>query len=57
MIVSTELSHSLQVVLHGVLVTHMHCELWRAANNNHEATSIENLSVAVFALPPLEAHD
>jgi hypothetical protein len=56
LITSTELSHSLQIVVHTILATRMHRELWRAATHQ-EASSIGDISVVVFVSPLLEAHD
>jgi hypothetical protein len=56
LIVSTELSHSLQIVLHTILATRMHRELWRAATHQ-EDSSLGDVSVVAFARPLSEAHD
>jgi hypothetical protein len=56
LIALTELSHSVQIVLHTILATRMHRELWRAATHQ-EDSSLGDISVVVFARPLSEAHD
>ncbi|KAJ8584523.1 hypothetical protein M405DRAFT_936564 [Rhizopogon salebrosus TDB-379] len=46
----------LQIVVHTILATRMHRELWRAATYQ-EASSLGDISVVVFARPLSEAHD
>ncbi|KAJ8584522.1 hypothetical protein M405DRAFT_936563 [Rhizopogon salebrosus TDB-379] len=45
-----------QIVLHTILATRMHRELWRAATYQ-EASSLGDISVIVFSRPLSEAHD
>jgi len=59
--VSAELCHSLQIVLHVILATRMHRELWNAATDS-KTDPLEMVSVVVFTsflsdLSDLEAHD
>jgi hypothetical protein len=55
LIASTELSHSLQIVLHTILATRMHRELWSTATHQ-EASSLGDISIVVFARPLSETH-
>jgi len=56
LIVSSELSQSLQIALHAILATRMHRELWSAAIYQ-EVSSLGNISAVVFATPPSEAQE
>ncbi|KAJ8580018.1 hypothetical protein M405DRAFT_938926 [Rhizopogon salebrosus TDB-379] len=51
-----DVASDLQIVVHTILATRMHRELWRAATHQ-EASSIGDISVVVFVSPTLEAHD
>ncbi|KAJ8587706.1 hypothetical protein M405DRAFT_934537 [Rhizopogon salebrosus TDB-379] len=51
-----DVASDVQIVLHTILATRMHRELWRAATYQ-EASSLGDVSVVVFARPLSEAHD
>ncbi|OAX37048.1 hypothetical protein K503DRAFT_771899 [Rhizopogon vinicolor AM-OR11-026] len=56
-----DVASELQIVLHVILATRMHRELWNAATD-HETNPLGMVSVVVFASPlsvlsDLEAHD
>ncbi|OJA17755.1 hypothetical protein AZE42_10888 [Rhizopogon vesiculosus] len=56
-----DVAGDLQIVLHVILATRMHRELWKAATDR-ETDSLGMVSVVVFASPlsdlsDLEAHD
>ncbi|KAJ8595190.1 hypothetical protein M405DRAFT_929690 [Rhizopogon salebrosus TDB-379] len=51
-----DVASDLQIVLHTILATRMHRELWRAATHQ-EDSSLGGVSVVAFARPLSEAHD